>query len=89
MPRDTAPIPRAATPPPAGHRRRIALIGTGSRAEMFVRAVTGEHAGTAELVALADVNQARMDVHNGWLKAAGHDPVPTYPAAELAAMLAR
>jgi predicted dehydrogenase len=30
-----------------------------------------------------------MDLHNRWLKAAGHDPVPTYPAADLAAMLAR
>ena len=70
-------------------RRRLALIGTGSRAEMFVEAITAGHPATVELVALADVNQARMDLHNHWLKAAGHDPVPTYPAAELAAMLAR
>ncbi|MCM4082099.1 Gfo/Idh/MocA family protein [Paractinoplanes hotanensis] len=66
-------------------RRRIAVIGTGHRAGMFIRAVTDDHAGTAELVALADVNQARMDVHNGWLT----KPVPTYQAAGLATMLAR
>ena len=66
-------------------RRRIAVIGTGHRAEMFIRAVTDDHAGTAELVALADVNQSRMDVHNGWLKS----PVPTYRAADLATMLRR
>ncbi|MGK5682070.1 Gfo/Idh/MocA family protein [Actinoplanes sp. URMC 104] len=65
-------------------RRRIALVGTGSRAEMFLRAVTDDHADTTELVALADVNQARMDVHNGWLPR----PVPTYRAADLARMLA-
>ncbi|MCO8271045.1 Gfo/Idh/MocA family oxidoreductase [Actinoplanes sp. TRM 88003] len=63
-------------------KRRIAVIGTGHRAEMFIRAVTGDHAGTTELVALADVNQARMDVHNGWLA----KPVPTYK--NLATMLA-
>ncbi len=70
-------------------RRRLALIGAGSRAEMFVDAITTGHPDTVELVALADVNQTRMDLHNQWLKAAGHEPVPTYPAAELAAMLAR
>ncbi|MBL7258228.1 Gfo/Idh/MocA family protein [Paractinoplanes lichenicola] len=65
-------------------KNRIAVIGTGSRAEMFIRAVTDDHADTAELVALADTNQARMDVHNGWLK----QPVPTYQAADLERMLA-
>ncbi|MDY7088666.1 MAG: Gfo/Idh/MocA family oxidoreductase [Actinomycetota bacterium] len=68
---------------PADNRRRTAVIGTGSRAEMFIRAVTNDHADTAELVALADVNQARMDVHNGWLE----HPVPTYQAADLQRML--
>jgi|tagenome__1003787_1003787.scaffolds.fasta_scaffold20830740_2 glucuronate isomerase len=70
-------------------RRRLALTGTGSRAEMFVRAITTDHAADTELVALADVNQARMDAHNRWLRLAGHDPVPTYPAADLALMLDR
>ncbi|WP_127507486.1 Gfo/Idh/MocA family protein [Actinoplanes solisilvae] len=66
-------------------RRRIALVGAGSRAEMFLRAVTEDHADTAELVALADVNQSRMDTHNGWLK----NPVPTYRATDLTTMLDR
>lgn len=64
-------------------RRRIALVGAGARAEMFVRAVTDDHADTAVLVALADVNQARMDAHNSWLK----DPVPTYRADDLATLI--
>ncbi|MEU8820687.1 Gfo/Idh/MocA family oxidoreductase [Actinoplanes sp. NPDC048796] len=63
--------------------RRFAVVGAGSRAEMFIRAITAEP--HAELVALADVNQSRMDAHNGWLD----DPVPTYQAADLAAMLAK
>ncbi|XVV09687.1 Gfo/Idh/MocA family protein [Actinoplanes sp. CA-131856] len=63
--------------------RRFAVVGAGSRAEMFIRAITAEP--DAELVALADVNQSRMDAHNGWLD----NPVPTYQAADLAAMLAK
>ncbi|WDZ82784.1 Gfo/Idh/MocA family protein [Micromonospora cathayae] len=72
-----------------GTRVRHALVGTGARAEMFVRALVLDHADTAELVAFADVNQVRMDAHNRWLTELGHPPVPTYPADEFAAMLAK
>ena len=72
-----------------GQRVRHALVGTGSRAEMFVRALVRDHADTAELVAFADVNQARMDAHNRWLGELGHPPVPTYAADDLATMLAK
>jgi predicted dehydrogenase len=41
------------------------------------------------LVALADVNQARMDAHNRWLTASGHHPVPTYAADDVVAMITR
>ncbi|MEV6797967.1 Gfo/Idh/MocA family oxidoreductase [Micromonospora rifamycinica] len=75
--------------PPAAHRRRHALVGTGARAEMFVRALVTEHADTARLVAFADVNQTRMDAHNRWLTELGHPAVPTYRADDFAAMLAR
>ncbi|WP_328347588.1 Gfo/Idh/MocA family protein [Micromonospora sp. NBC_00421] len=75
--------------PPAAHRRRHALVGTGARAEMFVRALVTDHADTAELVAFADVNQARMDAHNRWLTELGHPAVPTYRAGDFAAMLAK
>ena len=49
-------------------RRRLALVGTGHRAEMFVRAATEDHADRVELVAFADTNQARIDTHNRWLE---------------------
>ncbi|WFE65552.1 Gfo/Idh/MocA family oxidoreductase [Micromonospora sp. WMMD714] len=75
--------------PPTAHRRRHALVGTGARAEMFVRALVTEHADTAALVAFADVNQTRMDAHNRWLAELGHPAVPTYRADDFAAMLAR
>jgi predicted dehydrogenase len=68
-------------------RKRYAVVGTGARAEMFVRAMVLDHADDAELVALADVNAGRMDAHNRWLGELGHAPVPTYPAHSFTAML--
>ncbi|WP_405096104.1 Gfo/Idh/MocA family protein [Micromonospora sp. NBC_01412] len=71
----------------SGERTRHAVVGTGARAEMFVRALVRDHPDTAELVAFADVNQSRMDAHNRWLAELGHRAVPTYRAGEFAAML--
>jgi predicted dehydrogenase len=70
-------------------RRRLALVGTGHRAEMFVRAATREHADRVELVAFADVNPARIATHNRWLEADGIKPLPAYAAGEVPEMLAR
>jgi predicted dehydrogenase len=66
-------------------KTRYAIVGTGSRAAMFVRALTAEHRDTCELVALADPNPVRIAVHNARLPA----PVPAYPATEFAAMIER
>jgi predicted dehydrogenase len=59
-------------------RQRYAIVGTGARAEMFVRSIVVDHAGPAELVALLDANQGRLHAHNRWLGELGHPPVPTY-----------
>ncbi|MDG4828168.1 Gfo/Idh/MocA family oxidoreductase [Solwaraspora sp. WMMD1047] len=72
-----------------GKRLRYAVVGAGARAEMFVRALVLDHPSTAELVAFADVNQARMDAHNDWLEELGFDAVPTYRAADFGTMLAK
>ncbi|TBL26466.1 Gfo/Idh/MocA family oxidoreductase, partial [Verrucosispora sp. SN26_14.1] len=74
--------------PQPGKRARYAVVGTGARAEMFVRALVRDHADTAELVAFADVNQARMDAHNRWLGELGHARLPTYHADDFTTMLA-
>ena len=42
-------------------RRRYALIGTGSRAQMYVRALAGTYVETAELVCWADTNRGRLE----------------------------
>lgn len=75
--------------PEPERRLRYALVGTGARAEMFVRALVLDHRDTAELVAFADNNQARMDAHNSWLEELGRDAVATYPASEFVAMLGK
>jgi len=50
------------------HRKRYALVGTGARAGMFVEALTTTYREVAELVALCDLSQTRMDWYNRKLK---------------------
>ncbi len=52
-------------------RRRYALIGTGSRARLYLDAMSGEHADVAEIVALSDVNEGRVAVHERFLAERG------------------
>ena len=68
-------------------RRRYALVGTGARAEMYLRALAVDHREHAELAAIADTNAARMRAHNRWLTELGVSPVPMYPAEAFLEML--
>jgi predicted dehydrogenase len=68
--------------------RRYAVVGTGARAEMFVRAIVARPA-EAELVAFADTNPLRMRAHNRWLGELGHPSVPTYAPSQFALLLDR
>lgn len=45
-------------------RTRYAIVGTGSRAGMYVGAITGEHADAARLVATLDLNPGRLDYYD-------------------------
>ncbi|SEF21344.1 Predicted dehydrogenase [Amycolatopsis pretoriensis] len=63
--------------------RRCAIVGLGSRAELFARALAGSP--RAELAAFCDPNETRMRVHNGWLGTA----VPGYRPDDFTAMLAK
>jgi predicted dehydrogenase len=65
--------------------RRYAIVGTGSRAQMFARALVG---GYGELVALADVNPARIDAHNRWLAELDAPPAASWSAERFTEMLA-
>ena len=70
-------------------KKRYALVGTGSRAGMFVDAITKTYSEVAELVAFCDLSQVRMDWYNSQLvKDCGLDPLPTYKADQFDQMVA-
>ena len=69
-------------------KKRYAIVGTGSRAGMFIDAITRTYAEFAALVGLCDLSQTRMDWYNRQLAAQSLAPAPTYQAADFDRMLA-
>src|SRR6185369_13256558 len=70
-------------------RRRYTIVGTGSRAGLYIDGISGAYRESAELVALCDVSQARMDWHNRRLVGQeGGAPPPTYLAHDFDRMVA-
>jgi predicted dehydrogenase len=67
--------------------RRYAVVGTGSRAGMYVDAMLGEHADAAVPVAWCDPNEARMAVYDERVRPHGHAPRHYHPD-DLGRMLA-
>jgi len=68
--------------PAAGQKRRYALVGVGSRSQMFQDAIHKTYAARAELVACLDVNAGRAKLAADNAQRAGR-PVPrTYAAAD-------
>lgn len=62
-------------------KKRYALVGTGSRSQMFIDALITTYRDVAELVAFCDLSQTRMDWYNRHLdETAGFPPIPTYLA---------
>ncbi len=71
-------------------RKRYALVGTGSRAGMYVDAITDTYRDSAELVALCDLSQTRMDWYNRYISdERGLAPLPTYKASDFDRMIPR
>lgn len=68
--------------------RRYAVVGTGARAQMFVRALATRFADTAALVALADTNAGRLAVQQRLLTDLGAPAASAWDAREFTAMLA-
>ncbi|MEE1942915.1 Gfo/Idh/MocA family oxidoreductase [Streptomyces sp. TRM 70361] len=64
-------MPASASPSSPPSPPRYALVGAGSRARMYLDAVTGPHASRARLVAWSDTNPGRLDVYERRLRAAG------------------
>ncbi len=70
-------------------RKKYAVVGTGGRAVMFLRAIAGVHKDDAELVGMCDISQVRMDYYNDMLaKEYEFTPVPTYKADDFDKMVA-
>ncbi len=70
-------------------RTRYAVVGTGSRATMYIDAICGTYAGNCDLAALCDTSSVRMSYHNRRLaERYGRGMVPAYAAGEFSAMIA-
>jgi len=70
-------------------RKRYAIVGTGSRAGMYVEALASTYRDVAELVAFCDLSQTRMNWYNQQLQAhLGLPPRPTYHADQFSQMIA-
>jgi predicted dehydrogenase len=67
--------------------KRYAIVGTGSRAQMYIDAITGPHADVAELVAWADTNPGRLGYYEAALPA-GVTPPHRFEPSDLAAVIA-
>jgi len=68
---------------------RYALVGTGGRSGMFIRATTQTYREFSQLVGLCDLSQTRMDWYNRQIQEqAGLEPVATYLADDFDRMIA-
>ena len=65
----------------AESRVRYAIVGTGSRAQMYIDAITGVHRDVAELVAWGDSNPGRLDYYARSLPEGVAEPVRFDPSA--------
>lgn len=68
-------------------RKRYAIVGTGSRAGMFIDAIAQTYAESAELAGFCDLSRTRMEWHNGQLQKRGLTPAPAYHADDFGRML--
>ncbi|MBT2565445.1 Gfo/Idh/MocA family oxidoreductase [Arthrobacter sp. ISL-85] len=84
----TATAAAPSTERQGGRKARIALIGTGGRSEMYIRAIFGKHADTAELVAFSDVNPGRVEFYQKLIQELGAPgPVASFDPADLTAFI--
>lgn len=71
-------------------RVRYAVVGTGSRATMYIDAICGTYSAHSDLVGLCDTSMVRISYHNRRLASRyRREEVPAYAAADFARMLTR
>ena len=64
---------------------RVGIVGTGSRAAMFVRGIVARPNST--VVAICEPNKTRAAYYNSLLQELGAQPVPVYPPEAFKEML--
>ncbi|WP_448059531.1 Gfo/Idh/MocA family protein [Cellulomonas hominis] len=70
-----------------GQRTRYGIIGTGSRAQMYVDAITGPHTDVAELLVVSDANPGRAEFYRDYVQErTGRPPAVVEPEALEAAI---
>jgi predicted dehydrogenase len=69
-------------------RKRYALVGAGARAGMYLDAISTTYVASAELVALCDLSQVRMEWHRRRLATRGSPSPAVYGAARFDQMIA-
>ncbi len=60
-----------------GIKKRYVIVGTGSRASMYVNAIANTYRDHCELVGLCDISQTRMNWYNRQLETVYHAPACT------------
>lgn len=71
------------------NKKRYVVVGTGSRSNMYIKAIVNDYQAQAELLAFCDANQTRMDYYNAILQNEWkHEPVKTYKAEAFDKMIA-
>lgn len=68
-------------------RKRYAIVGTGGRYAMFMRAIARDYSDTAEICGLCDINPHRVQVAREYLNRLGHDDVPIFGADQFDEMI--
>lgn len=68
-------------------RTRYAIVGTGGRYAMYLRAIVKDFNNSAQVVGLCDINRHRVDVANRYLGRLGAEQVPTFGADGFDAMV--
>lgn len=70
-------------------KKKYVLVGTGSRASMYIKALAMDYTDVGELMAFCDTNQARMDYWNSVMESEYKaKPLPTYKADQFEKMIA-
>ena len=75
------------TNPPLVARKRFVAVGCGGRLGSFSHRLVTRYRDQAELLALCDTSQVRLDEHNRQLQELGYPELPTYKAEDFDRML--